>query len=81
MSLLTPPSAPPTTDATNEITPFGGRQNKETFDAQKRSITSNYASKIAGNIGNYTKQSLRRHITRMTTALFAIQNVGKRLVH
>jgi len=79
MSLLRPPSAPPTTDAMNEFTPSIQRQNEQSFDAQKHPITSKYVSKIAINVGNNTKQPLHCHITRMTSALFAIQNVGKRL--
>jgi len=63
----------------NEFTPSIQRQNEQSFDAQKHPITSKYVSKIAINVGNNTKQPLHCHITRMTSALFAIQNVGKRL--
>jgi len=52
MSLLTPPSAPPTTDIENEMRPLIRQQNKHILDAQKLSLTSKYVSEMATNIDN-----------------------------
>jgi len=47
------------------------------LQSTKRSLTLKYVSEMSTDSGNHKLTSLRRHITRMTSALFAIQNVGR----